>query len=142
MRENSGKSGTSQIDAYFFKEYWSEGPRPTVTSTGTITTACFAPPPSPASGSWASFDITAAAKAWLAESRDWRTGILLKNRNESTTSAYRSFASTEFGSTLPYVVIEYTRRFYASVENYYDGATLPATPAPAAIPRPTSSPPT
>ena len=25
MRENSGKSGTSQIDAYFFKEYWSEG---------------------------------------------------------------------------------------------------------------------
>ena len=26
MRENSGKSGTSQIDAYFFKEYWSHVP--------------------------------------------------------------------------------------------------------------------
>lgn len=122
MRENSGKSGTSQIDAYFFKEYWSEGAATycNVNWNNYDSLLCTASITGP-SGSWASFDITAAAKAWLAESRDWRTGILLKNRNESTTSAYRSFASTEFGSTLPYVVIEYTRRFYASVENYYDG---------------------
>ncbi len=122
IRENRGVSSpTASIDAYIFTGgNWTES---TVTCstfnwnsyTCLLDTEDFAN----SNGSWGDFNITYVVKAWKAGTYNWNTGIILKNQNESSTSYYRSFASTDFGSTLPYVTVTY-RAFSATVNNYYD----------------------
>ncbi len=123
MRENSGMSSpTANVDAYIFTGgNWTESTVKCNTFnwnsyTCKLDTENFAN----SSGKWGDFDITFVARAWKSGTYNWSTGIILKNQNEIDTGYWRSFSATEFGSALPYVTINYTRNFYATVNNYFD----------------------
>ena len=82
-----------------------------VSWNGTVTLTDMPAVTVPNSAGNIAFDITAAAKAWKNETYSASSGLMLKNSNESSSSYYKIFTSTEYGSYygthMPYTVVNY-----------------------------------
>jgi hypothetical protein len=78
---------------------------------GTVTLSDMPAVTVPNSAGNIAFDITAAAKAWKAGTYSASRGLMLKNSNESSSSYYKIFTSTEYGAYygthMPYTVVNY-----------------------------------
>ncbi|MFA7206097.1 MAG: RICIN domain-containing protein [Saccharofermentanales bacterium] len=83
-----------------------------VSWNGTVTLTDMPAVTVPNSAGNIAFDITAAAKAWKNETYSASSGLMLKNSNEYSSSYYKIFTSTEYGSYygthMPYTVVNYS----------------------------------
>jgi hypothetical protein len=82
-----------------------------VSWNGTVTLTDMPAVTVPNSAGNIAFDITAAAKAWKAGTYSASSGLMLKNSNEYSSSYYKIFTSTEYGSYygthMPYTEVDY-----------------------------------
>ena len=114
LREASGKSGTASIYCDPFNESWNESS----VSSGNVNINNYAHHPSysvscseSSSPKWWKYNITNTVKAWKNGTfNSGAYGVILINNNESSTTYYRNFLSTEYTASTyrPFLVFSYS----------------------------------
>ncbi len=113
LREASGKSGSATVTARPFLETWTESGVKfsnvnvnNYNSSGTYA----ASKTYSSSPNWWEFEIKETVKAWKNGTFTASYGIILINNNESSSTYYRNFLSTEYtnSSYYPYITMSYT----------------------------------
>ncbi|MBO4860889.1 MAG: Ig-like domain-containing protein [Clostridia bacterium] len=131
LREASGKSGSATVTARPFLETWTESGVKfsnvnvnNYNSSGTYA----ASKTYSSSPNWWEFEIKETVKAWKNGTFTASYGIILINSNESSSTYYRNFLSTEYTNSnyYPYITMDYTPSIVVtpSTKTMYVGETF------------------
>ncbi|MBE6880841.1 MAG: DNRLRE domain-containing protein [Ruminococcaceae bacterium] len=106
MTEGTGNSATSNLELRVPNiSNWAET-YPTFANANTSSSSVYGSATISSSGT-IQFDITEFAKQWSLGFVDIKKGIMIKNKNETSTSYRRSFYMSEYSSSKPRIVIKW-----------------------------------
>ncbi len=127
LREGTGNSISATVTAYPFQETWSESTvkYSNVNINNYNTSSTYAVSKTyTSSPKWWVYNVTETVKAWKNGSFNGGTyGMIFINSNESSSTYYRNFLSTEYtnSSYYPYITMDYTPRIIVTPSTQYMG---------------------